>query len=105
MAGVILAEASLSFLGLGLPDPLPSWGKMISGPGRSFMLSAPWMLFFPGLALTIAVFGINVFGDALRDLLDPRLRGGLGGYSVSRAEKARGIPFTVMKSTLLRRLE
>jgi len=89
MGGVILAEASLSFLGLGLPDPYPSWGRMISGPGRTYMLQAPWMGMWPGLALTLAVFGINMLGDAMRDLLDPRLRGGVGGYSLDRAEKAR----------------
>jgi len=89
MGGVILAESSLSFLGLGLPDPCPSWGLMISGPGRTYMLQAPWMGIWPGLALTLAVFGINMLGDALRDLLDPRLRGGVGGYSLDKAEKAR----------------
>jgi peptide/nickel transport system permease protein len=93
MGGVILAEASLSFLGLGLPDPFPSWGRMISGPGRTYMVMAPWMLFYPGLALTTAILGINLFGDALRDLLDPRLRGGMGGYGLAydmtKARKAR----------------
>ena len=89
MGGVILAEASLSFLGLGLPDPYPSWGRMISGPGRTYMLQAPWMGMWPGVALTLAVFGINMLGDAMRDLLDPRLRGGVGGYSIDRAERAR----------------
>jgi peptide/nickel transport system permease protein len=93
MGGVIMAEAGLSFLGLGLPDPFPSWGKMISGSGRAYMIRAPWMLFYPGLALAIAVFGINLFGDALRDLMDPRLRGGVGGsalgYNLEKARKAR----------------
>jgi peptide/nickel transport system permease protein len=82
MGGNIMAEASLSFLGLGLPDPTPSWGRMISGPGRTFMVIAPWMLLFPGLALCVAILGINLFGDALRDLIDPRLRGGMGGYAL-----------------------
>ena len=94
MGANILAEAALSFLGLGLPDPFPSWGRMISGPGRTFMVIAPWMILYPGLSLTIAILGINVFGDALRDLMDPRLRGGMGGYglgySLDRARKARG---------------
>jgi len=89
MGGMILAEASLSFLGLGLPPPYPSWGSMIAGDGRSNMLIAPWMMFWPGLALTLVVFGINMFGDALRDLLDPRLRGGLGSYRLGEAEKVR----------------
>ncbi len=79
LAAVILAEASLSFLGLGIPPPAPSWGAMLSTAGRSYMFQGPWLAIFPGLALTIAVFGINVFGDALRDLLDPRMRGSTGG--------------------------
>jgi peptide/nickel transport system permease protein len=70
----IVAEASLSFLGLGVPPPAPSWGGMLSGPSRRFMTQAPWMAIFPGLALSLVIFGVNVFGDALRDVLDPRLR-------------------------------
>ena len=73
---VILAESALSFLGFGIPPPYPSWGGMLSGSGRSFMYRAPWMALFPGAAISLAVFGFNMFGDALRDLLDPRLRGG-----------------------------
>jgi peptide/nickel transport system permease protein len=80
IGGAILTESSVSFLGYGIPPPIPSWGGMIS-QGRVDMLSAPWLAFFPGLALAIVVYGINMFGDALRDLLDPRLRGGLGRYS------------------------
>jgi peptide/nickel transport system permease protein len=72
---VILAEAAVSFLGYGVPPPLPSWGAMLSATGRSYMVRAPWLSIFPGLALALAVFGFNVLGDALRDLLDPRLRG------------------------------
>jgi peptide/nickel transport system permease protein len=75
---VILAESALSFLGFGVPPPYPSWGGMLSGSGRSFMYRAPWMALFPGAAISLAVFGFNMFGDALRDLLDPRLRGGGG---------------------------
>jgi peptide/nickel transport system permease protein len=75
---VILAESALSFLGFGIPPPYPSWGGMLSGSGRSFMYHAPWMALFPGAAISLAVFGFNMFGDALRDLLDPRLRGGAG---------------------------
>ncbi len=89
VGGNIMAEASLSFLGLGLPPPYPSWGAMISGEGRAYQLRAPWLAFWPGLALTLAVFGINMLGDALRDLLDPRLRGGLGSYRISDMEKFR----------------
>jgi peptide/nickel transport system permease protein len=75
---VILAESALSFLGFGVPPPYPSWGGMLSGSGRSFMYRAPWMALFPGAAISLAVFGFNMFGDALRDLLDPRLRGAGG---------------------------
>jgi peptide/nickel transport system permease protein len=71
----IIAEASLSFLGLGAQPPTPSWGVMLSGPSRRFMTTAPWMAIFPGIAISVVIFGINIFGDALRDLLDPRLRG------------------------------
>lgn len=71
----ILSEASLSFLGVGIQPPTPSWGNMLSGAHRTYMLTAPWMAFFPGIALTIAIMGWNLLGDALRDLWDPRLRG------------------------------
>jgi len=89
VAGVILAEASLSFLGLGIPPPVPSWGGMLSGAGRTYMTRAPWMAIWPGLALTIVVYGINMFGDAVRDLLDPRLRGGIGRYSGAKVKRER----------------
>jgi peptide/nickel transport system permease protein len=72
---VILAESGLSFLGLGVPPPAPSWGGMLSGSGRTFMFQAPWLALAPGLCLTAVVYATNVFGDALRDLLDPRMRG------------------------------
>ena len=72
----ILAESSLSFLGFGVPPPTPSWGAMLSGSGRTYMIQAPWMAVFPGIAISLAVFGFNMLGDALRDLLDPKLRGG-----------------------------
>ena len=77
---VILGEATLSFLGFGIPPPDPSWGGMLSMGGRQYMYRAPWMALWPGLALSVAVYGLNMFGDAVRDLLDPRLRGGLGRY-------------------------
>ena len=82
---VILIEASLSFLGFGIPPPTPSWGGMLSGSGHNYMLMAPWMAIWPGLALSVVVYGINMFGDTVRDLLDPRMRGGSG---VSAKEKA-----------------
>ena len=75
LAAVILVEAGLSFLGLGVPPPSPSWGGMLSFEGRSYMFQAPWLAIMPGLAITIVVYNINMFGDAMRDLLDPRMRG------------------------------
>jgi peptide/nickel transport system permease protein len=80
LGGFILAEASLSFLGFGIPPPVPSWGGMLSGTGRQYMLQAPWMALWPGVALAIVVYGVNMLGDAVRDLFDPRLRGGLGRF-------------------------
>jgi peptide/nickel transport system permease protein len=79
----ILVEASLSFLGFGIPPPTPSWGGMLSHTGRLYMFDAPWMVIWPGLALAVVVYGINMFGDALRDILDPRMKGGVGVYGES----------------------
>ena len=79
---VIVTEASLSFLGFGIPPPTPSWGGMLGSMARPYMLSAPWMVIWPGLALAIVVYGINMYGDAARDILDPRLSGGVGRYGV-----------------------
>ncbi|MBM3643085.1 MAG: ABC transporter permease [Alphaproteobacteria bacterium] len=75
VGAVILAESGLAFLGLGVPPPAPTWGGMLSGSGRAFMYQGPWLALAPGLCITIVVYAINVFGDALRDLLDPRMRG------------------------------
>ncbi len=75
VGAVILAEAGLSFLGLGVPPPTPTWGAMLSGTGRTYMYLGPWLALAPGLCLTIVVYAVNVYGDALRDLLDPRMRG------------------------------
>ena len=72
----ILAEASLSFLGYGVPPPFPTWGSMLSGSGLSYMQRAPWMAIWPGVALTVGVWAFNMLGDGMRDQLDPRLRGG-----------------------------
>ena len=74
LGGVILAEAGLAFLGLSVPPDQVTWGGMLRTEARSFMVQAPWLAIFPGLALSLAVFGFNMLGDALRDLLDPRLR-------------------------------
>jgi len=79
LGGIILIEAALSFLGFGVPPPSPSWGRALSGDGLDYMLQNPGLAIFPGLAIAAAVFGFNMFGDALRDLLDPRLRGTAGG--------------------------
>jgi len=75
VGSVILAESGLSFLGLGVPPPAPTWGSMLSGSGRTYMFQGPWLALAPGLCLTALVHATNVFGDALRDLLDPRMRG------------------------------
>ena len=75
LGGAILTEASLSYLGLGVPPPFPSWGKMLSGGAQEYGMIAPWMVIAPGLSIMLIVLGFNLFGDALRDILDPRLRG------------------------------
>ncbi len=75
LGSVILAEASLSFLGFGVPPPYPSWGRMLNSSGRVFMIRAPWMVIWAGAAISLTVFALNMVGDALRDMLDPRLRG------------------------------
>ena len=75
IGGIILDEASLSFLGFGLPPEVPSWGGMLSWEGRRYMELKPELALFPGLCLAVVILGVNMFGDALRDLLDPRLRG------------------------------
>lgn len=75
LGGAILAESTLSFLGFGVKPPMPAWGSMLAGSGRQFFLVAPWLAIWPGLAISLAVFGFNMLGDALRDVLDPRLRG------------------------------
>ena len=90
IGGVIIAEASLSFLGFGLPVQVPSWGGMLSREGRQYMEQAPRLALWPGLCLTIVVYALNMFGDAVRDLLDPRLRGSQGSYGTSGNRK-RGL--------------
>ena len=75
LGSAILTEAALSFLGLGVPEPYPSWGRMLSVSAAEYAQKAPWLVLFPGIAISLAVFGANLLGDALRDTLDPRLRG------------------------------
>jgi len=75
LGSTILTEASLSFLGLGIPEPYPSWGRMLSESAAEYVRTAPWLVIFPGIAISLVVFGANLFGDALRDILDPRQRG------------------------------
>ena len=101
MGSAILMESMISFLGFGIPPPIPSWGGMLSGSGRQYMLLAPWMALWPGLALATVVYGVNMLGDALRDLLDPRLRGGLGrfgGVGKQKSKKAEQAGVTSQES-------
>jgi len=84
MPAVILTEASLSFLGYGIPPPSASLGALLSGSARTYMFISPWMVLWPGLVLSVVVWGVNMFGDAVRDILDPRLRGGIGRYGLSK---------------------
>ena len=86
IGGVIISEASLSFLGFGLPREIPSWGGMLSREGRVYMELAPHLALWPGVCLTVTVYGLNMLGDAVRDLLDPRLRGGAGRLGAAEAK-------------------
>ncbi|MDD5288225.1 MAG: ABC transporter permease [Dehalococcoidales bacterium] len=87
MGTAILNEATISFLGFGVPPPQPSWGGMLSGTGSKYLLQSPLMAVWPGLCLAIAVFGMNMLGDGIRDILDPRLRGGIGRYHGVKVKK------------------
>jgi len=90
IAGNILAEAGLSFLGFGVPPPAASWGSMLSRDGTLYMLQGWWLAIFPGLAIMLVVFSVNVFGDAIRDLIDPKLRGGTGSYKMAINNSKKG---------------
>ncbi len=89
VGSLILQEATVSFLGFGIPPPYPIWGGMLSGAGRTYMYRAPWLPLWPGVSLAIAIYGINMLGDGVRDILDPRLRGGLGRYGRDVKNKTR----------------
>ena len=92
VGNVIISEASLSFLGFGLPANIPSWGGMLSREGRQYMEIAPRLALWPGICLTVTVYCLNMFGDAVRDLLDPRLRGQIGRFGVAtRGSDRRGL--------------
>ena len=91
IGGNILSAAALSFLGYGLPPAFPDWGAMLSREGRKYMEIAPRLALWPGLCLTIVVYSLNMFGDAMRDLLDPRLRGGEGRYGTAKGKRKRGL--------------
>jgi peptide/nickel transport system permease protein len=75
LGAAILIEASLGVLGLGVPPPAPSWGNMLSGAGRQFFVQAPWIAIAPGIAIGLLVLSFNLLGDAIRDAIDPKLRG------------------------------
>ena len=87
LGGVIMMEASLNFLGFGVDVGTPSWGAMLSGSGRANMYRAPWLAMVPGIAIAIMVFASAMLGDGVRDILDPRLKGGVGSYSSSKIKK------------------
>ena len=86
-----MGVAALSFLGYGLPLGTPEWGGMLSQEGRIYMEAAPRLALWPGLCLTIVVYSLNMFGDAMRDLLDPRLRGGQGSYGTTKVKRKRAL--------------
>lgn len=87
LGGVVMMEASMNFLGYGVDPGTPSWGALITGAGRDLMFTCPWMCLVPGIAIAILTFSANMFGDAIRDLLDPRLKGGVGSYNSKKLDK------------------
>jgi len=97
---VVLVEANLSFLGYGVPPPAASWGGMLSGSARTLMFSDPMLVFWPGIALSVVVYGVNMFGDALRDLLDPRLKGSSGRYGAKVKMSVFKKPVSTLKKNV-----
>lgn len=87
IGGVVMMEASLNFLGYGVDPGTPSWGYIITNQGRANMFIAPWLSIYPGIAISLMVFGANMFGDAVRDIMDPRLKGGVGSYNSRKIAK------------------
>ena len=87
LSGVIMQEASMNFLGYGVKIGTPSWGYMITNQGRANMYTAPWLALYPGICIVVLVIAANMFGDAIRDLLDPRLKGGVGSYESKKIRK------------------
>lgn len=87
LGAMILIEATMSFLGFGIPPPTPSWGAMLSQAGRKYMLMNPHIVIWPGVALSLVVYAINLLGDGVRDILDPKLRGGVGRYGGVKVKK------------------
>jgi peptide/nickel transport system permease protein len=87
VGGTIMAEASMNFLGYGVSATTPDWGAMLTSAGRSNMYAAPWLALIPGIAIAVVVFASAMFSDGVRDLLDPRLKGGVGSYKVKKNKK------------------
>lgn len=87
LSGVIMMEASMNFLGFGVDVGTPSWGYMVTKQGRSNMYAAPWICLYPGLMITLMVLAANLFGDGLRDFMDPRLKNGVGTYSIKKIRR------------------
>lgn len=96
LGGVIMMEASMNFLGFGVSVNTPSWGAMLTAQGRAYMYQAPWLALAPGIAITIMIFASAMLGDGVRDILDPRLKGGVGSYS---SEKIRKIVEKMQENT------
>jgi peptide/nickel transport system permease protein len=87
LGSVVMMEASMNFLGYGVAPGTPSWGALITGEGRDMLFKAPWLCIVPGFAITILTFSACMFGDAIRDLLDPRLKGGVGSYKTKKLDR------------------